>query len=224
MRRRGVRRAVFLGHFGLAMGANRWAGGVPLGVLVFASQWPDLLWPVLVLAGVERVVVEPGVTTVTPLDFVHYPWSHSLLMVLVWGAAIGGTYYAWRRRGREALLVGALVPSHWLLDLLAHRPDLPLWPGGPTVGLGLWNSLPATLLVEFDLFAVGAWLFLATTEARDRIGSWGAYGLVLLLVVIYAGNAFGPAPPNVTVVAVAGLSLSLVVALAWWIDGHRTTR
>ena len=212
---------MFLGHFGLAMGAKRWGAGVSLGILIFSTQWADLLWPLLVLGGIERVAIEPGITTVTPLDFVNYPWSHSLLMGLVWGVVIGGLYYAWKRNPRGALLVGALVPSHWLLDLVVHRPDLPIWPGGPEVGFGLWNSLLGTLVIEFGIFIAGAWLYVAFTGANDRVGKWGTYGLVVLLVLVYLGSTFGPPPADATAVAIGALALWLVVALGWWIDSHR---
>ena len=214
---------MFLGHFGLAMAAKRWGTGVSLGVLVLSAQWADLLWPLLVLAGVEQVAIEPGITTVSPLEFVYYPWSHSLLTGLLWGAVLGGLYYAWTRRTRDSLLVGALVPSHWVLDLVVHRPDLPLWPGGPEVGFGLWNSLAGTLVVEFGIFAVGVWLYLSATDARDRVGAWGAYGLALLLAVVYLGTTFGPVPADATAVATGVLALWLVVLLAWWVDEHRQT-
>lgn len=192
---------MFLGHFALAFGVKRWSTGVSLGVLILAAQWVDLLWPLLLLAGVERVAIDPGNTVVTPLDFVHYPWTHSLLMGVVWGVLLGGLYYAWQRRPRDAAVVAALVPSHWVLDLVVHRPDLPLWPGGPAVGLGLWNSLAGTLVVEFGLLAAGAWLYLRSTEATDRVGRWGAYGLVALLAVVYLAATFGPAPDDATMVA-----------------------
>lgn len=215
---------MFLGHFGLAFGSSRWAGGVSLGVLVLASQWVDLVWPLLVLAGVERVAVQPGVTAFSPLAFTHYPWSHSLLMGVVWGVLVGGGYYFWRRRPRDALVVGALVPSHWLLDLVVHRPDLPLWPGGPRVGLGLWNSVAGTLAVEFLLLAAGVGLYLAATTARDRVGSWGTYGLVALLVAAFLGSSFAPPPETGAAVATGALGLWLAVPLAYWVDGHRDRR
>lgn len=212
---------MFLGHYGLAFGANRWTGGVSLGILVLAAQWADLLWPVLVLAGVERLAIEPGITAFTPLDFVSYPWSHSLLMGVVWGIVLGGGYYAWTRRGRDAAIVAGLVPSHWVLDLVVHRPDLPVWPGGPTVGFGVWNSVPGTLIVEFGLLALGVGLYLSASVGRDRIGTWGAAALIGLLVVGYLGASFGPTPPDVTTVAVSALALVLVVPIAHWVDAHR---
>lgn len=212
---------MFLGHFGLALGAKRWGSQISLGVLIFATQWADLLWPLLVLSGMEHVAIEPGITAVTPLNFIQYPWSHSLLLGLIWGGLFGGIYYVWKRQPREAMLVGALVPSHWLLDVIVHRPDLPIWPGGPLMGFGLWNSLPGALMVEFGGFFLGSWLYLATTDSENRIGTWGAYGLILLLVIVYLGTTFGPTPSDATTVAVGALPLWLVVAMGWWIDRHR---
>ncbi len=212
---------MFLGHFGLAFAAKRWGPGVSLAILIVATQWADLLWPVLVLAGVERVSIEPGITAVSPLEFLHYPWTHSLALAVGWGLVFAGLYYAWRRRAVEAALVGSLVPSHWLLDVVVHTPDLPVWPGGPTVGLGLWNSLPATLVVEFGLLAVGLRLYLDSTTGTNPVGRWGPHALAFLLGLVYLGLTFGPAPADSTSVAVGALALWTVVPLAHWLDSHR---
>lgn len=212
---------MFLGHFGLAMGAKRWTEDTSLGVLILASQWVDLLWPLFLLAGIERVAIEPGITAFNPLDFIYYPWSHSLLMGIVWGVVLGISYYIWQRRPYDAILVGMLVPSHWLLDIIVHRPDLPLWPGSTEVGLGLWNSLLGTLVIEFGLFLVGAALYLSSTTTRDRIGKWGSYGLIFLLILIYLLTSFGSPPTDPTTVAISTLALWLIVPIAYWIDIHR---
>lgn len=214
---------MFLGHFGVAFAAKRAAPEVSLGTLFAAAQAADLLWPNLVLAGVERVEVEPGATVVTPLDFVHYPWSHSLLAMSVLGLVAAGL---WRlvRAGRyeSALVVLATILSHWFVDLVVHRPDLPLAPGeGPLLGLGLWNSLPATLAVEGGLLAVGLSVYLRSSRARDRIGSVGLGALVAFLVVVYLASVFGPPPPSSDAVAWVAQSMWLLVAWGWWVDRHR---
>jgi len=135
---------MFIGHFGLGFGAKKLAPTVSLGSLFLACQFADLLWPTLVLTGIEIVKIQPGITTVTPLDFVHYPYSHSLLALLIWAAAFAIGYILIRRSfGLAAVVIGALVLSHWFLDLLVHRPDLPLtFTSSARYGLGLWNSLP----------------------------------------------------------------------------------
>lgn len=154
---------MFLGHFALAMATTRVAPKASLGTLVLSAQFADCLWPALLLLRVEQVRIAPGITRVTPLDFVSYPISHSLLMQLVWGLLLGAIYFSWRRDSRTAMVVGALLPTHWLLDYFSHRPDLPLYPGGPKVGLGMWHSLPLTLVAEFGLFAAGVVLYWRAT-------------------------------------------------------------
>ena len=161
---------MFIGHFAVGFGAKRFAPRASLGTLFLAAQFIDLLWPTLLLFGVERVRIAPGITAFTPLDFEHYPWSHSLFMVIVWGALFGVVYYALRRDARASAVLAMAVFSHWLLDFLTHRPDLPLWPDGTRVGLGLWNSVPATLAMEIGLFVCGILLYVRSTRARDATG------------------------------------------------------
>jgi FtsH-binding integral membrane protein len=215
---------VFLGHFAVGFGAKAVAPRVSLGTLFLAAQFIDLLWPVLVLLGVERVRIDPGATVVTPLDFEHYPVSHSLLAVVGWGVLLAGIYFLVARDRRGSMVVGLVVASHWLLDFLVHRPDLPLYPGGVRVGLGIWQSLPATLVMELGLFGVGLFLYRRVTEARDAIGHWALWALAVLLVAIYAGNLSGPPPPSATAIAWVGQTQWLLVVWGYWIDRHRKTR
>jgi membrane-bound metal-dependent hydrolase YbcI (DUF457 family) len=212
---------MLLGHYGLAFAAKRAAPRTSLGTLVFAAQFLDELWPILLLLGVERVRIVPGLMKTNALEFVSYPVSHSLLMALVWGALIGGAYYASRRDRRAALVVGALVASHWFLDAPMHRPDLPLWPGGPRLGGGLWNSVPATVLIELALFGFGLFVYLRRTRARDGVGRWGLWSMVALLLLIFLGGLGGAAPPGARAVAIVTLGLWLFVPWAAWVDRHR---
>jgi membrane-bound metal-dependent hydrolase YbcI (DUF457 family) len=216
---------MFLGHYAVAIGAKRAAPRTSLGTLIAAAAFLDLVWPVLVLLGLERVAVAPGATAFTPLDFEHYPISHSLVMSLVWGAAFGAVYFLARRDVRAAAVLALLVVSHWFLDAVVHRPDLPLTLAGDTrVGLGLWNSIPGTLAVELAMFAVGVWLYLGATRARDRIGGAGFVAFSVFVLAIYAGAAFGPPPPSAAAIAWSDMGQWLVVALAAWIDAHRSAR
>jgi len=213
---------MFLGHFGVGFGAKAAAPRASLGALFLAAQFIDLLWPTLLLLGLERVVISPGVTRVTPLDFTDYPISHSLVMVFLWGILFSGAYFLLRRYPRGAWVCGVAVVSHWFLDLVVHRPDLPLAPGATSYfGLGLWNSLPITLVVELAIFAVGVWLYCRTTSASDRIGSVGLWSLVAFLLLVYFGNLFGQPPPNVTALAWVGQAQWLLVVWAYWVDRHR---
>lgn len=203
------------------MAAKKVAPRPSLGTLVLAAQLVDGIWPIFLLLGWEDVAIVPGITAVTPLDFRWYPYTHSLLAVVGWGALFSATYYAFRRDASGARWLAALVVSHWVLDLVAHRPDLPLWPGGPRVGFGLWNSLPATLAVEFALFLAGALIYASVTRARDRWGTVLFWSFVVVLAGIYLSAVFGPPPPSVRVLAMSGLFGWLFVAWGYWIDRHR---
>lgn len=214
---------MFVGHFGVGFAGKAAAPRVSLGTLFLGAQFVDLLWPTLLLLGLERVEIRPGITRVTPLDFVSYPFSHGLLSVAVWAVLFAGVYLVAKRYPAGAVTLFAAVVSHWFLDLLTHRPDLPLSPWSTTkVGLGLWNSLPATLLVELAIFGGGLLLYLRTTKAVDRTGSIALWGLVGFLLLIYAANLFGAAPPGVEAIAFAGHAQWLLVAWAYWVDRHRT--
>ena len=217
---------MFIGHFALGMGAKKIVPAVSLGTLFLACQLADLLWPTLLLAGVEVVRIQPGVTAVTPLDFVRYPYSHSLLALLGWAVLFSLGYLALRRsRVAAAVTLGALVLSHWLLDFIVHRPDLPLTPGGSErFGLGLWDSLPATLAVELPLFIAGVALYVRSTEALDRQGRWGFWSLIAFLLVVYLANLFGPPPPSTNLVAWGTQAMWLFVLWGWWVDRHRRPR
>src|SRR4030095_9921326 len=153
---------MFIGHFGLGLGAKRVSPGVSLGALFLACQFADLLWPTLVIAGIERVEVAPGATVFTPLDFVSYPYSHSLVALVLWGALVGLVYMVSRRAtAAAAATLALLVVSHWLLDYITHPTDMPLTlSGAPRVGLGLWNSLAGTLVLEGVVFGGGLAMYL----------------------------------------------------------------
>lgn len=213
---------MFLGHFGLGLAVKPQQPIVSLGTLFLASQLADLLWPTLLLLDVERVEIRPGLLAASPLDFVYYPFSHSLLSQLVLGLALGLTYGLLRRNWRGALLVGLLVPSHWLLDLVVHRPDLPLYFGvSPKLGLGLWNNLPATLLIELIVLAVGLWVYVRNTRSRNRTGRFALWGMIIFLVLVYVGSAFGPPPASVPALAWSTQMLWVTVALGYWVDANR---
>lgn len=214
---------MFIGHFGVGFGAKRLAPAVSLGTLFLAAQLADLLWPTLLLMGVEQVRIDPGITAFTPLDFVSYPWSHSLAAMAGWGILFGIVYKVARRsRPAAAVLLAALVASHWVLDYVTHRPDMPLTVGGEErYGLGLWSSVPGTLAVEVTLFLAGVFLYVRSTRPRDRTGTVALAALVLFLLGVYATNLFGSPPPTVAAVAWVTQSMWLLVAWGYWVDRHR---
>ncbi len=213
---------MFVGHFAVAFAAKRAAPRTSLGVLFAAAQWADLLWPFLLLAGVEEVRIDPGNTAFTPLAFVRYPISHSLLTVAGWSLLAGGVTWSLTRYRAGAITVGAAVASHWVLDAVSHRPDMPLSPFGPTVvGLGLWNSVPATIAVETAMFVTAIWLYATATRPRDATGRYALWSLVAFLSLTYLGASFGPPPPNVRALAFTGIAGWLLPFWAAWADRHR---
>jgi hypothetical protein len=212
---------MFIGHFGVAFGSKKIVPTVSLGTLILAAQLLDLVWPVLVLLGIEHVRIDPGNTAFTPLEFYDYPISHSLLLVLLWSLLFAGVYYGIRRRWKGAIVAGCAVLSHWVLDFITHRPDLPLFPWGQSyAGLGLWNSVPATIVVEWALFITGVVLYATSTSARDRTGRYAFWGLVAFLVLSSIA-AISTIPPDVRTMAFTSLLLWLLVPWGYWIDRHR---
>ena len=215
---------MFVGHFAVGLAAKRVAPRVSLGVLFIACQALDLIWPVLVLAGVEKVQVDHSATAFTPFDFVHYPWSHSLLMSAVWSAVAFAVLRLLRRSNLEAGVVAAVVLSHWLLDFLTHRPDLPVAFGSTKLGLGLWQSVAATLVVEVALFVGAVLVYARVTTAETARGRWGYWTLIAFLGLTYAANAFSPKPPldlAPAAIATPALAMWLIVAWAHWADKER---
>jgi hypothetical protein len=212
---------MFVGHYGLALAARRAAPRTSAGTLVAASVFLDLLWPVLLLLGLERVAIAPGLLPANALDFVSYPISHSLVTVMGWGLVFGGVVLAVSRSRTAAIVAAALVVSHWVLDLVVHRPDLPLWPGGPLVGVGVWRSIPMTLIVELAVLGGGLALYLRATTPRDRIGSIGPWAFTVLLSLVWIASIFGPPPPDWQTVAWSANLQWLFVAMAAWVDRHR---
>jgi hypothetical protein len=209
---------MFLGHFAVALGAKKAAPETSLGTLVVGAQLADLVWPIFLLLGWERVEIVPGITRITPLDFISYPYSHSLAAEALWAAAIGGVYYAVRRYARGAIVLALSVPSHWLLDFIAHRPDMPLVPGGTRYGIGLWNHPAATIVVEFALFAGGMAIYLRTFRTKDRVHAYTLGALLILLSALYLAAILGPPPPDVETLAISALAMWLTLPWAAWGD------
>jgi membrane-bound metal-dependent hydrolase YbcI (DUF457 family) len=174
------------------------------------------------LLGIEKVSIEPGNTDFTPLNFVSYPFTHSLLAVLIWALLFGGIYYFVKKDRRSATLLALMVISHWFLDLVVHRPDLPLSLEEETkVGLGLWNSKAATIAVELLIFSVGIALYKGISRATNKTGEYALWALVIFFLMIYFLSAFGDPPPNATVIGYLGMAQWLFVLWAYWVDRNR---
>lgn len=215
---------MFIGHFALGFAARRAAPRLSLATLFAAAQLADLVWPVLVMLGVEQVRIVPGTTAFTPLDFVSYPYSHSLLALIVWGVLFGGICVAVVHDRRVLLVVAALVVSHWVLDWITHRPDMPLYPGSVKLGLGLWNSVVGTIAVELAMFVAGVWMYARDTRALDKVGRWGFVTFVVFLLVAYF-SSMGPPPPSIGALVLTAIpGAMLIVVWAWWFDRHRAVK
>lgn len=214
---------MFIGHYAVAFAAKKVAPKTSLGQLFLAVQFLDLLWPIFLLLGIEHVRIDPGNTAFTPLDFYDYPISHSLLTAIGWSLLLGVIYFLRCGEKKAAWILGLGVFSHWVLDFITHRPDLPLAPGLEIyAGLGLWNSVAATVLVESILFVAALILYLRTTAALDRTGVYAFWAFIIFTVVIYVGNVMSrQQPPSETALMIGGLSQWLIIPWAYWIDRHR---
>ena len=213
---------MFIGHHAVGFAAKRFAPRTSLGLLMAAPLLLDLLWPLFLLLGIEHVRVEPDNPPFLRLDLYDYPWSHSLLMSVVWSLLAGGGYWLRTRYRPGAMAIGLGVWSHWLFDFVTHAPDMPLYPGGPEVGLGLWRSTAGTLLVESTLFIAGVAIYLHSTRARDRIGSIGLWSFLVFLLLAYVSSIFSPPPSNPVVIGSAGLASTLFLLWVHWFDRHRS--
>jgi hypothetical protein len=216
---------MFLGHYGVALALKRAEPKLSLGTLFVAVQLVDLLWGAFLLTGWERVRIDPGFTAVTPLQFVRYPITHSLVGALAWSLVGAAMYYSWptrdtSRHWQASALVGLAVFSHFWLDVLVHVPDLTIaGEGTPMLGLGLWNSLTATLAAELLVFVAGLAVYAIRGSRRHPVRPGRLTGLVVVLIAVYLANVFGPPPPDVTTIAVAAVpGLLLLAAFAGWVD------
>jgi len=216
---------MFIGHQAVAFAAKRVAPRTSLGVLMGAAMLLDLLWPVLILAGLEKARIDPGNTAFTPLAFDYYPFSHSLATTLAMAGLLALAYWRATNYKVGAWVIGAAVSSHWVLDFISHQPDMPLAPIiSKRVGLGLWNSVPATILVEILMVAGGLWLYTQTTRPNGKAGRWSLWILVAFFGLSFFGNELGPPPPNVQMVAWVGVASWILPFCAGWVDRQRVTR
>jgi len=218
---------MFIGHYGVSYAAKAVNKQIPLWLLFIAVQLVDVAWAILVPLGIEKVRIVPGITATNPLDLYYMPYTHSLVGAALWSLLAYGAYRLWAGQGnarphRAALIVALAVFSHWLLDLIVHRPDLPLYDDQYKLGLGLWNYPAPGLLLEIALLAGGMWLYLRATRGQ---GFGARYGMPLLGAVMLATQAivfFGPPPPNAPALAATALIGYLgFAAAAHWLEKKR---
>lgn len=203
---------MFVGHYGVSFAAKKWDAAIPLWVLFIAVQLLDVAWAPLVLLGVEKVRIVPGITASNPFDLYYMPYTHSLVAAILWSA---GAFVLYRlaaptARSLAALVVGLSVFSHWVLDLLVHRPDLPLYDDTAKVGLGLWNRPALAFGLEAALLFGGLWLYARTGVTRR--GALVLFGLIMLAIQAYV--FFGPPPTSDKAAALTALAAYALFALA----------
>jgi uncharacterized membrane protein len=217
---------MFIGHYGIGFGAKKIINYPSLGTLFFASQFIDLLWPFFLIFGVEKVIIDPGNTAFTPLDFIYYPFSHSLVGVLIWALIFGTVYYFIKKNLKNSIWLGILVLTHWILDLITHRPDLPLFFGDNTifVGLSLWNSVVGTIFIESAIFIGGIYLYTSVTKAKNKTGIYSFWSLIIFLIIIYLVNLFGPPPESVEAIGYVGLAQWIIIGWGYWIGKNRPAK
>src|SRR5208283_3777532 len=212
---------MFIGHHAVAFAVKKAAPKVSLGTLFLSVQLLDLLWPTFLLLGIEHVRIDPGNTAFTPFDFYDYPVSHGLVTALGWSVLLAVLYYYVKHYSRGAWIIGIGVFSHWVLDFLTHRPDMPISPGMELrVGLGLWNFPVATVLVEGTMFLVGVIMYAHFTTATDKTGRYAFWSLVAFLILAYVANILSPPPPSELAVAIGGQASWLFVVWGYWVDRH----
>ena len=220
---------MFLGHYGVAFALKRAEPKLSLGTLFVAVQLADLLWGIFLLLGWEHARIVPGYTPMTPIEFLDYPISHSLVAAFVWGIVAAALYYSWptrdtTRHWQAAAIVGVAVFSHYPLDVLVHVSDLPIAGNdSPKLGLGLWNNPTATIIAELLVFGIGLALYVTLRSHRHPVRMGRLAVVAIALLGTYFASTYGPPPPNMTTIAVSGIVFFLVVAaLAAWADRRAT--
>ena len=218
-----MERQMFAGHFAAGLAAKKISPRTSLPVLIGAATFLDIIWPPLVLLGIEHVKIDPGNTVVAPLDFSFYPYSHSLMLVILWSLLLGAVYFYFTKNKKGALVVGLLVASHWFLDLLVHRPDLPLAPGlSLYFGFGLWDSVLWTAVLELGMFSGAVWFYAQSTRSMSWGGRISFLSFVCIIFGIQVMNYTGSPPPSVEAVGWVGMfSTFLFLAWAWIIEKKR---
>jgi len=219
---------MFAGHYGVSFLAKNAEPRLPLWTLFLATQLLDILWAIFVLLGIERYRIVPGITASLPLDLYYMPYTHSLAAAVAWSAVVFALCrwvipLSGLRSNRAARFLALVVFSHWVLDLVVHRPDLPLYDNAYKVGFGLWNfPLPALVLESVLLFG-GMWFYLRSSRATSFAGRYGMIFFGLAILAAHCLLLWGPLPGNPTQGAVQlGLLYLVLSALVFWLGRKRT--
>lgn len=212
---------MFVGHYGVSFGARAFGKSIPLWILFLAVQLLDVFWSIFVLLGIEKVRIIPGITAVNPLDLYYMPYTHGLITALAWSLLAAVAYRIFRAADgwRAAWIVGAAVFSHWILDLLVHRADLPLAGNRFKVGLGLWNYPVLASALEIAFLFAGMCLYWRATKPPTRLARYGMPAFALVMLAVQGAVFFGPPPTSDRAAASTALVLYAVFAgTAGWLE------
>ncbi len=217
---------MLVGHLAVGLAAKRVEPKISLGTFILAAMMADVLWCLFLLLGIERVQFRPAIGAGNYLDPTNIALSHSLLMNAIWAALFASAYFLARRYPRGALILFLAVLSHWVLDWVSHRPDLPLAPGSHRYfGLGLWTSVPATLLVEGSLWLLAIIFYARVTRSRGRVGTYAFWIGIVLISLAWYNNIAGPPPRSPHTAPIASfIFFSLIIAWAYWMNVLRPAR
>ena len=211
---------MFVGHYGTSFAGKALKKSIPLWVLFFAVQLLDVFWSIFVLLGIEKVRIVPGITRTNPLDLYYMPYTHSLVATTIWSIAGAAVYKLFFRSEtwRSAAVVGVAIFSHWVLDLVVHRPDLPLYDNAMKVGFGLWNYPFAAFALEVVILFAGLYLYLRHPKADRRVRNYRIIVFAAIMVLVQAFVFFGPPPSSDRAIALTALaSYLLFAAIAAWL-------
>ncbi|KAA3633518.1 MAG: hypothetical protein DWP97_08970 [Calditrichaeota bacterium] len=219
---------MFIGHYGVGFALKKFDSILSLGWLFIAVQLVDIFWTILIFFGIERVEIVPGITEANPLDFVYYPFTHSLVAFIIWSLIVGLIVYFGKIKSSLSkkslsLLLGFGVFSHFILDLLVHRPDIPLM-GTDSIklGIGLWNYSALAYILEMVIFIGGVFIYFKSKKQFIKSKKIGLYIFTILLLVINLANLYGPPPENTQMIAVVGfISYILFASFGFWVDSEK---
>ena len=218
---------MFVGHYGPSFAAKAVKKPIPLWILFVAVQLLDVFWSLFVLLGIEKVRIVPGITATNPLDLYYMPYTHSLVGAILWSLGAALVYYVWRRADGwgAATFVGAAVFSHWVLDVVVHRPDMPLYDNSLKIGLGLWNYPVISFVLEIAVLFSGMYFYLKTTQSTCRLGRYGMVIFGFAMLIVESIVFFGPPLASDKAAAVTALFWYFAFAgVAYWLEGKRVPR
>jgi hypothetical protein len=206
---------MFVGHYGVSFAIQLAGKRVPLWVWFVAVQWLDVVWSGLVLLGVEKLRITPGFTQANALDLYYMPYTHGLPGAIILSLGFGCIVAMFRSgdRTKTALLIAAASFSHWVLDLLVHTQDLPLYGNSAKVGFGLWQDVALSFPLEIATLGLGAWLYARPTRYANAKGRYVFWAFVAVLAAIQVYANFGPPPSSPSAMALTALALYSVLAL-----------